>query len=100
MNTSGLGGLIFAAEGMSADDLRGILTILVSATILLLTIVGSVFAAYKFLKKEMAESMTKHYVHEHVLNVGTGETIRDRLVRWGPMGPRTAAGMYRQIDGG
>jgi len=84
---------------MSADDLRGVLTIIVSAIFLFLTIVGSVFAAYRFLKKEMSESMTKHYVHEHVLHAGTGETIRDRLIRWGPMGPRAGAGMYRQIGG-
>lgn len=81
---------------MSADDLRGILTLGISGFVLLLTVVGSVFAAYKFLKKEMAESMTTHYVHEHVLNTGTGETIRDRLVKWGPMGPRTT---YQQIGG-
>lgn len=65
---------------MEPETLRLLLYVLIGGVGLVGTLVSSTIAVVKFVKKEVDEKMTKHFLHEHVLDKASGQTVRDRLV--------------------
>ena len=65
---------------METEYLRLLFYVLIGGTGLIITVVATVWAAYRFIQKLIDEKMTKHYLHEHVMEKDKGPTVRDRLV--------------------
>lgn len=60
------------------EFLRLLFVILIGGAGLIVTLVGSGIAVYKFVQKEIEKKLAKHFKHEHLLKENV--TIRDRLV--------------------
>lgn len=60
------------------EFLRLLFIILIGGASLIITLVGSGIAVYKFVQKEIEKKLAKHYKHEHLMKENV--TIRDRLV--------------------
>lgn len=58
-----------------------IIIILISGGGFLLTVVSLVITILKVTRGWIDKAMAKHFLHEHVLDRGTGETTKTRLIR-------------------
>lgn len=96
------------------DFLKLLFTVLLGGGTFLFTVVTATFAAYRFVQKEIEKKLTKHFLHEHLLDKQTGQTLRDRLVECkrlcpaqqpvdppagGGGGGRDTRGLYSRIGG-
>jgi hypothetical protein len=64
-----------------SDDVKTLLIILITGGGFLVTVVSLVIAILKLTRGWVDKALAKHYLFEHVLDKGTGETTKTRLIR-------------------
>lgn len=89
-----------------SDDLKALLMVLIAGGGFLVTVVSVVIAILKTTRGWIDKALAKHYLFEHVLDKGTGETTKTRLIRCDancpvlhPEGDPKSPGRYLDVRG-
>jgi hypothetical protein len=64
-----------------SEETKAVVMVLAAGGGLLLMIVAQVLVFMKLVRGWVDKAMAKHYFYEHVLDHGSGETIKTRLIR-------------------
>lgn len=63
------------------EEARNVVIVLMTGGGLLVTVVSLVIVFLKLVRGWIDKALAKHYYYEHVMDHGTGETVKTRLIR-------------------